>query len=145
MITDDRIEIRKYRESDRPFLTSTWLRNYKFSSYFAKRIKHEVFFKGHQAIIDRLLKKPSVTVLMACDKNHDDTMIGYLAYEPGEHPTIHFIYVKDTFRMMGIARALFNFAALDPEKIRFSHWTFVTDEFMRRWPSMIHDPYKKWE
>jgi GNAT superfamily N-acetyltransferase len=138
------IEVRQYRPSeDKAFVYSTWLRNYKHSSYFAKRIKPVVFFAGHHAILDHLSRKASFKVFVACHRDDPTQILGYLACEPdGEKPTVHFVFVKEAFRKMGIARRLFTKAGINIDACHFTHWTLPVDEFIRRWPGMTHDPYR---
>lgn len=140
MISTEAIEVRKFNpESDEAFVYSTWLKNYKHSSYFAKRIRPMVFFKGHRVLVDHLLKKESAKTLVAHPKNDPDTILGYLTFEP---QVVHFVFVKDPFRKMGIATVLLRAAQIELETATFTHWTFPVDEFVRRWPGMTYDPYK---
>lgn len=143
MIPSDSITIRQYVESnDKAYIYSTWLRNYKHSSYFAKRIPHSIFFDGHQKIVDHLLSKPETSALIATPKDDDETILGYLVYEKREKPIVHFMFVKNAFRAMGVARALFKHADIDPNNMRFTHWTFPVDELIQKWDGMVYDPYK---
>lgn len=139
MIAD--IEVRLYRPSiDLSFVFSTWLRNYKHSSYFAKRIKPVVFFKGHQAVVEHILKKPTTKVYIAHPKDDSETILGYLACEPSTQ-TVHFLFVKDAFRKMGIAKQLLAFSEINIEKLNFTHWTMPVDELIRKWPDITYNPY----
>lgn len=138
------ITVRPFRDkTDKEFLFSTWLRNYKHSSYFAKRIRPHVFFAGHHAIIDHLLRKPAVKIAVACPRGDSETILGYLAYELKEDaaPVVHFVFVKQAFRKMGVARTLFQSAGIDPGSIRFTHWTYPVDDAIKKWPEIIYDPY----
>lgn len=145
MIPSEAIEVRQYRPSaDQAFVYSTWLRNYKHSSYFAKRIKPVIFFAGHHDLVSHLLRKPSVKVFVAHPKDDIDTILGYLACEPNtdtQKPVLHFIFVKDAFREMGIARCLIKASEIDIAKSRISHWTYPVDELIKKYPEMIYDPY----
>jgi len=139
-ISPDDLELRSYSPiSDKSFIYSSWLKTYKKASYFAKRIRNDVFFKEHHKIIDYLFSKPTIAVLIACPKGDPDTITGYLVYEPNK--VVHFIYIKDAYRSMGIARVLFEKALIDPSHITFSHWTNAVDEFIKKYPEIIYDPY----
>lgn len=140
----DVIEIREFRpEEDQAFIFSSWLRTYKHHSYFAKRIKHALFFKGHHAVIEHILEKPTTTVAIACPKGDLDTILGYLVYEPAKEsrPVIHFVFVKEPFRRMGMAKTLFKSQHIDINNIFFTHWTFPVDELINKHPEMLYDPY----
>lgn len=143
MIPTDAVVVRPYDKSvDEDFIYSTWLRNYKHSSYFAKRIKPAVFFKEHHKVIDHIMGKPTITALVAHPKNDVHTLLGYVVFERNEErSTVHFTYIKDAFRMMGIARTLYKSGEIDMGKLKFSHWTLPVDELIKKYPEIIYDPY----
>lgn len=101
-------------------------------------------------VIEHLLKKPAVKVLVIGPKGDEDTIWGWIAHEfheddYGKKHVIHYIYIKETFQKMGLARKLFSDLGIDENSIKnihFTHWTFPVDEAMKRWPEMIYDPYK---
>lgn len=140
-------EIRLYNpELHTNFIYSTWLKHYKFTSYFAKRIRPSIFFKRHHLVIEHILSKPETKCLVIGPKDDEDSIWGWLAYEPrdeGKH-LIHYIYIKETFQKMGLAKKLLAACEINFENIKnihLSHWTFPVDEAMKRWPEMIYDPY----
>lgn len=142
---NEAIQTRSYRpETDKAFIYSTWLKNYKYSSYFAKRIKPAIFFAGHHSILDHLLAKPTIKVLIASSRDNADDIYGYVAYEPKQDDknVVHFIFVKDAFRNMGVARTLFEIAKLKLETLSITHWTFPVDEFIRKYPMITYNPYE---
>jgi hypothetical protein len=141
LVPSEVIEVRPYRPSvDKDFLYSTWLKNYKHSSYFAKRIKPTVFFRGHQIVVDHILNKPTCKALVACPKDDSETILGYIVFEPTFN-VVHFTFVKDAFRNMGIARRLLKESGIDTEKLMFSHWTFPIDEIIRKYEQITYNPY----
>ncbi len=113
-----------------------------------------MFFAGHQPILDHLIAKPTVKITLAVAPDDADTIMGYLVSERSaigsrgleflepERDTIHFLFVKDVYRKMGIAKGLLDAAGIDVAKITFTHWTFPVDTFMERFPEMVYDPYK---
>lgn len=144
MIPTDAIVVRAYdKDTDEDFIYSTWIRNYKHSSYFAKRIKPSVFFKEHHIVIDHLMQKPEMVCLVAHPKNDQDTLLGYAVFEKlDDRHVVHFTYVKDAFRMMGIAKTIYKTAEIDMAKLSFSHWTMPVDELIKKYPDIIYNPYK---
>jgi GNAT superfamily N-acetyltransferase len=139
------IEVRPYRKAeDLNFVYSSWLRSYKHSSYWAKRIRHNVFFAGHQAMLNYLFAKPTFQCAVACSPEDPTQIFGYLAYEKateGAQPIVHFVFVKDDFRKMGVARKLFEAAGITPPSLTFTHWTYTVDALVERWPDMVYSPY----
>ncbi len=143
MLASDAIEVRPYRSSeDKAFVYSTWLRNYKHSSYFAKRIRPVVFFAGHHALLDHLFNKPEIMCAIACSPEDPGQIFGYLAYQLRPKPILHFIFVKDDFRKMGVARTLIKSTGIDVASATFTHWTYPVDDIIRRFPEMIYSPYE---
>jgi ribosomal protein S18 acetylase RimI-like enzyme len=137
------VEIRDYKSEDRDFVFSSWLRNYKHSSYFAKRIRNSVFFFWHQKIADAIVSRPSARILVACAPGESDVILGYLVME--ERPTeqvIHYVFVKPEFRKMGIGRKLWLKAEVKPTGAYFTHWTFVVNDLREKMPELTYDPYR---
>lgn len=82
---------------------------------------------------------------VACKSDDHDTLMAYFVYEQMPvlpNAVVHFICVKDIFRGFGIAKALFDNANIDPNKIHFTHWTFVVDDLIQKYPDMTYDPYR---
>lgn len=140
-VPNEAIAIRLHKKSDEPFIYATWLKSYKASSYFAKRISNAVYYKKHAEIISHILEKPTSKTFIAHPIDDTDTICGYLTCEPGKVSTAHFVYVKEAFRNMGIARALFLAADVIPDYLIFTHWSYPMDEFVQKYENMIYDPY----
>lgn len=160
----EQVAIRPHQAADKDFIFHSWLKAYKRYSHFARRIPHNIFFRFHHAILERLLSRPSVSVLIAHPEGEPDVIIGYLASEnePQFYKTklIHFIYVKSAFRNLGIATALLKEAQINPDESQFTHWTFChcekcepyyersrkeafvnTDWITRKFPDIRYNPY----
>ena len=138
------INIRPATADDLPFIFNSWLKAYKHSSLFAKRIKHEVFFKYHHAVVERILAR-GATVLVATPVDDQNTILGYVVAEPLDVPTLHFVYVKAPFRRFGIGRqlALAMVARLGAaDAVDFTHWTKDMDWASEKLPSFTYNPYK---
>lgn len=139
MIED--ITIRDFGPDDIPFIFSTWLKCYKHQSYFAKRIRYDTFFEHHHKIVDDILNRESISVKLAVLKDDESLILGYVAFEQDKDTAIHFLFVKQAFRRMGIARALLNELDCDLNGVTFSHWTYDFDHILRKYPEMQYNPY----
>lgn len=131
--------IRAYKECDKDFILASWLHSYKHSSDFAKRIKHNVFYHWHNLIANNLLSRGQVSI--ACLPDEEDAILGYIVSElQQDQRIVHYLLVKEEWRKLGIARALFN--SVDEGKpIYFTHWTApMTSLFDKH--SLIYDPYR---
>lgn len=126
------IKIRKAKKEDINFVYSAWLRCYSNNSPITQRyVRKESqkkedfeqaranFFDTHQKILDTLLSKDNMEVLIACDDQDEDLIYGFSALEPG---IIHFVYVKQPFRKMGIGTKLLS--TIDLNHCKTSHLTY---------------------
>lgn len=141
------ILIRPARLSDTPFILASWLNHYKNHSYFAKRISGKIFYPAHEKVVKHILAKPGATMLLAVDPARDDgpeVLLGFMIYEACEfeRPVIHFVYVKQDFRRMGIAASLIIRSDIDITKTVFTHWTYDVDMIIRDHEGMTYNPYK---
>ncbi len=122
--------IRQGKEEDLPFIYSTWLRNYKHSSDFAKEIAPAVYYKFHQAAIERIIKRGAL-VLMAVDNEAPDVIWGWAVVEKTpEADIVHYLYVKKAFRGLGVGTELLQMAQVNPTKLAYSHITTAGKKFL---------------
>jgi hypothetical protein len=127
--------IRVHSKEDLPFIYSTWLKCFRHSSTFAKEISNDIYYKYHQMVIDRILNR-GATIYVACDKLSPETVFGYIL---GEGDVLHFLYVKKSFRKLGIGTALLDTYGI-PEFI--SHLTKDSKKLSERYkPKMRYSPY----
>lgn len=112
--------IRQSNLNDINFVYATWLRSYKDFSPISKYIERQSFFPSYQRILDKLLSRDQIKVMIACDENDSELIFGYVAFEPG---IVHFIYVKEPFRKMGIAKKLCSHIP-DFNQCKASHLTY---------------------
>jgi hypothetical protein len=138
------IQVRKATADDIPFIFNSWLKAYKHSSLFAKRIKHEVFFKYHHAVVERIIYRIPL-ILIATPAGDSSTILGYIVSEALDCPTIHFCYVKAPFRRFGVARQLLGatLQQLGTSQVQdFTHWTKDMDWATEKLPTLRYNPYK---
>lgn len=120
-------------EEAHPLVFATLLKSFFHGSHWAKSIPREVFFARHHAVVERLLEQSSLRVAHVPD---DPTVIlGYALVAP---PTVHYVYVKPSFRRYGIARALLDDLARFRE---YSHATFALRDLEGR-HSLTYNPYR---
>src|ERR1700677_4935251 len=136
------IEIRPAYLEDIPFIFATWLRSYRHSSTFAKKISNDIYYLRHHLVIDLILKREGSKVLVVHPQGEPDVILGYVVTEkqPDGAEVVHYTYVKKSFRRMGIAETLWK--ELDKNKsYTFTHYT--TDaEWLNKKYNLIYDPYR---
>lgn len=136
------LKIRPMRDGDMEFVKSSWLKNYKNSSSFAKRITHDVFFKWHGAIVDSILARPQTEILIATLPDEEGVILGFFVVEKqGLSRVAHYLFVRREWRKLGLARALIE--ASGDSAFVFTHWTDPMDSISNRKDiTLVYDPYR---
>jgi hypothetical protein len=127
------IALRFYKEEDKPFIFSTWLKGLRHGNELFKLMESTSYFKNYHAIIEVLLAAPDTTVLVACLKDDEDVILGYSVFS-GE--TVHWVHVKDSWRHIGIAKSL------TPVKVsKVTHLTKVGTAILKKHQGAVFDPF----
>jgi GNAT superfamily N-acetyltransferase len=133
------IRLRAATANDVSFIFNSWLKSYR-NSLATKLIANEVYFNEHHKIIERLVK--SCKVIVACSDKDPNQLYGYIV--AGEQEgcfVLHYIYIKHSFRNMGIAKLLLNSFSHDPAIAAvYTHHTRVCDKLAPRF-NLIYHPY----
>lgn len=103
------VEIRQAIPNDINFIFSTWLKSYRKSSFVGEKVENKEFFNNYNQIIDNLLLKS--TTYVACLKDDEIVICGYIC---AQDDIIHYIFVKEVFRNLGIARKLIKHMEVPP-------------------------------
>lgn len=138
-ITEKPIRIRKAEGSDIGFIFSSWLKSYR-DSFFAQNITTTIFFSEHHKVIERLLK--GCDVYVACNENDVAELYGFICGERIEGLfVLHYVYVKQMFRSLGIGTTLLNMFEHDPSVASlYTHHNKVATKLAAKY-SMVHSPY----
>lgn len=136
------IEVRDAFLEDISFIFATWLRSYRHSSSFAKKISNEIYYARHHLVIDLILKRDNSKVLVAHPKDEPDVILGYVVTEkqPDGANVVHYTYVKKSFRKMGVAQALWN-GLNEKENYIITHYTTDADWLTKKY-NLTYDPYR---
>jgi len=113
MSTSLPIQFREYiPSSDTNFILKTYLRGGKLG-VFGKTVPDILWFNGAADMcLNHLLK--SEKVILAVDINYPSLIFGFLIYNKIDNVFVsHFVYVKEAFRSIGIAKALYAEAGHD--------------------------------
>lgn len=124
------ITLRDPTAEDVGVILKSWLKSHRGQDGCA-RMSAEVYYAIHRPRVMALLERS--TVIMAV--NPDDTwhVYGWICFEPG---TAHYVYVKHTFRRMGVAGRLWD-AAGRPKTA--SSTGPLWGELQARW-GVVYDP-----
>lgn len=133
------IRIRKATETDVNFIFSSWLKSIRNSGY-SYGVPNAVFFSEHHKVIERLLK--TCTVNIACSESDVSDIYGYICSEVVDGLTvIHFVYVKHTYRRLGIGNMLLN--SIEHNSKAASLYTHMTKQgkLLEAKFNLVYSPY----
>lgn len=138
-LTNESVRIRPLTEADVPFIFSSWLKSYR-ESQFGRGMARTFFFTEHHKVIERLLK--TCEVFIACNDQDVADIFGYICGErTGGVLVIHYIYVKHTYRNLGIGKLLLNcFSHTGDVAALYTHKTPAADKLAERF-NMAYHPY----
>lgn len=113
------VKIRPAKGSDIAFIYSTWLNSYRNDSSIGLSVRKSVFFDNYQLILDQLMD--SSETIIACQPDEENVVYGFMTFDP---KTIHYAFVKEAFRRLGIAKSLFQYAFTENlDRISITHKT----------------------
>ncbi len=107
--------IRDANEKDIPFIYATWLNSYYHDSW-ARSVKKTIYFDNYKHVLDTILEDKYTEVKVACLPENTNVILGFLVQE--QQNIIHYCFVKEAFRRMGVAKSLFQH-----EKAYITHMT----------------------
>jgi len=128
--------IRRATPADSNFITNSWMQSYRKSD-FAKYIPTYAYNTGHHALVKLAIDR-SIT-FCAVAKDDENQIFGWLCIEPPQ--TMHYIYVKHSFRDLGIAASLIEHSKIFEQELLFSHLTKCKLS-LKLFEIGKYDPYK---
>lgn len=96
-----KIVVRAAVESDLAFIMSTWLRGLRYGNSWFKLIDKEAYYSKYTVVLNNLLR--SSVVAVACLIDDPNVVVGYAVVSP---ETLHWVYVKKSWRGFGLAKEL---------------------------------------
>lgn len=132
----DLISYRKGHELDHDLIFSTWIKGLYFSANkdtWISSIPEHIFSKNYSKVITSIIKKSLVDIAIACLKDSPDVILGYAIFEP---ETIHWVYVKSSWRDIGIARDLV------PPQIKYASHITPTSKTICYRKNITFDPFR---
>jgi ribosomal protein S18 acetylase RimI-like enzyme len=133
------IRFRQATSEDASFIFSSWLKSYRHS-LFAKLITNTIYYEEHHKVIEALLK--NCNVVIACNESDLSQIYGYAVSDKIDGIlVIHYIYVKHSFRNMGLGKALLNSFEHDASAACiYTMHTRIADKLAARY-NMVFHPY----
>lgn len=129
---EDRFLIRDYEPSDKNFIFVSWLNGLYYGNDWFQEIPNILFFDKYRKIITQIFERPVIKVKVACLPDDQDVILGFSIYEEN---TLHWVFVKNSWRKLGIGRAL------TPKEIRICTHLTKSGRYLRKKYGVIFDPF----
>lgn len=128
----DMVIVRDATPDDKAFIYATFLRGLYYGNPWFTAINKDSFMATYHKVIDNLLAKPSTKIKIACIKDDPEVILGYSISEPH---TLHWMFVKQAWRRLGLAKQLL------PDDIKIvTHLTTIGEKLKpKEWQ---FDPFK---
>jgi hypothetical protein len=101
-------------EGDAGFIFDSWLKSYA-SSRMAIALGAKYWDVGGAWVRAMVARS---TVLVACDDEDPNVLLGWVACEPPER--VHYVYVKHAARRLGVATGMLAAAGINKTDVRYS-------------------------
>ena len=133
------VRLRTANDEDLPFIFNSWLKSFRFSP-FAEKITSTIYFSDHHKVIENLLKNS--VVMISCNEDDPSQLYGYAVGSQVDGIfVLHFIYVKHTFRNMGLGKMLLDSFGVDTENASvFTHFTKASESLASKY-NFVYHPY----
>ena len=95
-----KIKIRQFKEEDTNFILSSWIKS-SYSNITGYREKYGNYHKGLETIIKRKYANGEIVPYIACLDDDVDFILGFAVF--GTDYTLHYVFVKEAFKRLGIA------------------------------------------
>ena len=122
--------VRDITEHDAAFVTSSWKQSYRHGAPHVKWVPAYQYFQYINDAVDGLLSRSSCK--LAVHESHHDSIIGWVCFNK---KAIHYVYVKQDYRQMGIGSALLKSTGLmGKPSVPITHWTEVVEKILEKEP-----------
>jgi ribosomal protein S18 acetylase RimI-like enzyme len=117
------ILMRPARPEDQAFIYNSWLKAYR-NSKLTREWPNEIYYKAQAKAITQIFF--AAKTIIACSAEDKSQIYGYIVFQKvSETQIVHFLYVKQVFRRLGIGKSLVEKAfgeQTDEQEIHTTHW-----------------------
>lgn len=98
------VQFRDMAAEDNAFVYNSWLKSFR-NGTMNRNVDNSIYFHNHHKLIDKILQRS--TIVVCCDAKDPKIIFGYVVYEKIDGQfVLHYIYVKNIYRKLGIAKKL---------------------------------------
>jgi GNAT superfamily N-acetyltransferase len=131
------IRLRDANETDIDFIFNSWLKSFRDSA-FALKIQSPIYFAEQHKVIERLVKHSRVVI--ACNDSDPSQIFGWICADILQGIfCLHYVYVKHSFRRLGIGKVLLNAFEHEGAGV-YTHKTRAMDAFGEKF-NLVYHPY----
>ncbi len=135
---------RPYVNDDIPFIQNSWGTSYYKGASYHHYINPKEFHAFHRPIREAFFLRPTTAVVLCVSKEDQGLIMGWIAVEkPTSGPgiVIHYLYVKQAFKNLGIASSLLNSVTIETPVI-YTHITERAQRMMRNSKKRFNDYFQ---
>lgn len=123
-------------KEDIEFIYATWTRSYRHGSAVGKSVNSDAeFYPQYNKVIDWLLSQPDSTVDVVALPDQPLVILGYAV---SQKKVLHFLFVKEAFRNLGIEEALLK--KLGKIEV-YTHKTVSIKKIMQKYAKALYNPF----
>lgn len=127
------IVLRAYEDGDKAFIMATFLRGLYYGDSWYSTIPKNRFMECYHSFLESLLDSPGIDIKVACLPDDKDVIIGYSIYT---NTVLHWLYVKEKWRKLGVAKAL-----LPNPLTAVTHLTDLGRKLLKKKEGVYFDPF----
>lgn len=132
--TAEKVILRNSVDDDLPFIFASWLRGLRHGNDWFGLIDSGAYFSAYHKVIEDIINDPFVKVKIACLASEPNTI---LAYSVSAGSKVHWVYCKNRWRGIGIAKSLL------PSNIEvITHVTKHGRGWLKAHPGVVFNPFK---
>lgn len=105
MLKTDLVACRAYNIEDKNFILATMLRSLYYSGSVFSEMRKQAFMENYHKVVEHLLQKNEQNIKISCLKEDPGVILGYSILDVSGS-ILHFIFVKKSWRTIGIAKDL---------------------------------------
>lgn len=131
--------------ADVPFVLDAWLESFRLS-HSAGPIRMSRYRDVYREEIAAVLGRPATRAMVAFNSEDPEQLFGFVVhgrefFGVGPWKILHYVYVKNFCRRLGLATDLLRAAGLDPaEPFLYPYRTAIAGKLIQKWPGMRYEP-----
>jgi hypothetical protein len=135
----DRIRARQPRKQDVPFIYSSWLKSFR-NSPLTRPMSNEIYYEEQHSLITDIME--TSTTIIISDSEDPDHILGYICASRNDGVlTVHYVYVKHTYRRMGLGKLMLNAFECSPKDDIFYTHSVGPSKLLAAKFNLTYNPY----